>query len=530
MRAAVALTALWIAAGLLVWPGMAEADDGAYQRDLWSALRERFVQRYGQALIEDPRLGAAAEAAARDALVRASSRTATRRHLWREGVRDFEFLPLALVASEPPPVSAVLGLLDDPAVHWDRYNAGAVEVVRGGSKLAVVVLLTRRVAAFPRGDNRFPLVRLPQEFGSATLWVTHPDGVLEERTPDLNNGRWRLDLRTGPDQGAWFFELLGDGPRGPEVLALWHTEHGGEGAGRSVSQHPEGGKDGSVTPLDSAAWVRGSRPGPDRPPGRQDVESAEKRLWQLMQAEREAHGLPQLAHLGGLTRAARVHAADLQRGEDFGHQTSSGNALQRVIAEGLTPVRVLENVASAANVTEVHAAIVASPAHRANLLDPTINAAGVGVVVQRDGLGRWSVQASQVFGEMMAEATDDWDDVVLRSLNSRRVREQLPVIVRRELIDHLAQEAVDKLLAERRTTLTTEERKELAGGVRFHFMNARGVGVDLVVSTAPGRAGELAHAAERRFAEVGIGTGTLLDPIGDSPAGAVMVLLVFVER
>jgi uncharacterized protein YkwD len=93
---------------------------------------------------------------------------------------------------------------------------------------------------------------------------------------------------------------------------------------------------------------------------------------------RAAHGLAPLVRSAELDRKAEGQAVRMARREQIFHSSS--------LESGVSPGwRALgENVGVGGDVASVHAALEASPAHMANMLDTLYNEVGVGVVT-RDG-------------------------------------------------------------------------------------------------------------------------------------------------
>lgn len=82
-----------------------------------------------------------------------------------------------------------------------------------------------------------------------------------------------------------------------------------------------------------------------------------------------------------LAQAAREHSRLLAANRTLSHQFASEAPLTaRLAAAGARFTSAAENVATAASPDEAHAALMHSPGHRANIMDPRYNAAGVGVV------------------------------------------------------------------------------------------------------------------------------------------------------
>lgn len=101
--------------------------------------------------------------------------------------------------------------------------------------------------------------------------------------------------------------------------------------------------------------------------------------------ERAAHGVAPLAHVQDLRAVAQRRAQALAGAGALSHDPPVGTQ----VADWS---RVTENVGRAPDLEALHLALMASPSHRANILDPAVTQVGVGVVW--DGVRVW---VSQVF-------------------------------------------------------------------------------------------------------------------------------------
>ena len=492
-------------------------------------------------------LDAAAAWAAREAFAGRQDTAALRHRLWADGVRDFEFRPLVAVARGIDPAAALGETLADPRIRWGRYTHFALSVVEGGDVTTVAVLLSRRGARFADGADQGTLgLDLIEGLDRPALFVTRPDGSVERFDAVSVQGAWRVDWDPGRRPGELLLEVVAQGPTGPEVVALWSElvvegrPRGPGDTGSPEANDPFQG-DGPVAwdpyrdrspPLrPGGGWLVGAAEGPDRSPTAEDAKQAEDHLWLRIQNARAARGLQRLTRSIPMTRAARQHAGELARGEPFGHQTSSGNALDRLTAHGVAASRATENVAAAAHVAEAHAALMASPAHRANLLDEGVDHGAVGVVLQRDARGRWSAMVSEVFARPLPDGgVERWADLALDAINATRKSQNLAPVRARDRLVELAQAAAEAVVASGVLDLPAGDRQQLLQQVRFNFNGVQRISVDLIATAEPARAGRLAHALERVFDEVGIGVATLSSPLGGHAAGTPVIVLVFVQR
>jgi len=121
------------------------------------------------------------------------------------------------------------------------------------------------------------------------------------------------------------------------------------------------------------------------------------RVFELTNLERAAAGVAPLFLSPELTQAAQHYAEVLARGDCFGHACGAQADLRsRVERGGYTDwTRIGENIAAGQrSPEEVMAAWMASPGHRANILNPAFREIGLGVVNR----GRFGLYWVQIFG------------------------------------------------------------------------------------------------------------------------------------
>jgi cysteine-rich secretory family protein len=126
-----------------------------------------------------------------------------------------------------------------------------------------------------------------------------------------------------------------------------------------------------VTVLPAAAILGGS--------------TAEKQIFDQLNQERQKAGLAALEWNELVAEAARRHATMLAENGELSHQFPGEPSLpERLGATGARFTSSAENIARMEHVEDVHLALMNSPGHRANILSPKYNAAGIGVV-ERQG-------------------------------------------------------------------------------------------------------------------------------------------------
>jgi len=133
-------------------------------------------------------------------------------------------------------------------------------------------------------------------------------------------------------------------------------------------------------PIPLATW----HPAPSRPSARDALTDA-RDLLRAINRERALSGAPALRGDPLLDRVAAAHARNLAAREVIAHRpTPDDGPIERLERAQLRAERVAENLARAQTLTDAHARWMASPSHRANALDPALDALGIGVAA-RDG-------------------------------------------------------------------------------------------------------------------------------------------------
>ena len=155
---------------------------------------------------------------------------------------------------------------------------------------------------------------------------------------------------------------------------------------------------------------------------------AERDLLDLANRARDRAGLPPFQMDEGLTQAAREHATAMALRQQLSHQFSGEPALSQRLAANckLYLVEAAENVASAESADRAHDALMHSPPHRENLLHPSYNAIGIGIVRRGDDL-----YVVEDFGHSLpAYSAEKAEDIIADSVARKRDQAHLPLLQR----------------------------------------------------------------------------------------------------
>lgn len=108
---------------------------------------------------------------------------------------------------------------------------------------------------------------------------------------------------------------------------------------------------------------------------------AERTLFQALNRERQAQGLPSLRWDPALAMAARQHAATMASERSVQHTLPGEASLPgRATRAGAHFSWLSENVVAASDAAEAHSAFMHSPTHRANILDTDMDSVGIGAI------------------------------------------------------------------------------------------------------------------------------------------------------
>lgn len=131
----------------------------------------------------------------------------------------------------------------------------------------------------------------------------------------------------------------------------------------------------------------------------QDFDTAgEQQMLARINAMRAAQNLAPLTRNEGLDAAARTHSADMASQGVLTHVSDrTGTPADRIRAAGVTASTIAENVALHRTTEEAHEALLASDAHRANMMSPDVTHIGLAALRTERG-----VYVTQLFAAIPA--------------------------------------------------------------------------------------------------------------------------------
>lgn len=247
-----------------------------------------------------------------------------------------------------------------PTLESDLSHIGIGSVVRAGARWTVVVMVKRRVelAGAITGvrqpfERLYLRGRLLPPFEHPKLMLTKPDGTVRELALQTSAGLFELLFELDGGKGRYMVEIMVDSQWGPAVASLFPIDVG-------TAYHP----------VVRAATQDGTL----------SLAERRQRMLALINADRARFQLPPVALNEALTRMAQGHSDDMKAHGFFAHVSPTAGTLEdRAKAAGIPPMSLGENIAISASLAEAEDGLMASPAHRAMILDPLMTVVGIGI-------------------------------------------------------------------------------------------------------------------------------------------------------
>lgn len=340
-----------------------------------AALRtvQRWAKRRGTEMRVDNRLMHAARAllgrAPRqpgEALDTAVATREARRRGWTDG--QLAAIAIRMPRGQGRIIDTLRDQLDAQSGGFDVNRVGVAVAIQNDEVLAICLLARRLVQLWPvpsrlRRGSGFTLAgSLPaklygKQTPGLTLALSHPDGRVERRPVHVDQHTFTATLPGASEPGVLTAQLLVDRGRGPEVAAVVPI---------GIERSPfEAGPVNEPIPRDGEA---------------EEADDPEGYLAGMVLDSREVQDLGLPAQSIQLTDVARAHARDMREHSFFAHVSpTTGAVTDRLQQRGVRYVRALENIAVAETVEDVFRSWMQSPSHRANILDPSVTAFGLGI-------------------------------------------------------------------------------------------------------------------------------------------------------
>jgi uncharacterized protein YkwD len=349
--------------------------------------------------------------------------------------------------------------------------------------------------ALPAGAELKLEGRLARGLDHATLAISAPSGAVTQLA--LPAGRAVRHVLRLEARGEHMVELLAEGAAGVTVVAMFPVAVG-------------------VAPLRDAPPTAGQAV-------ERDAADVARALERLIARERERRGLAPLSLDPQLSQVALLHSQDMSAHHFVAHTSpTTGDATARVARAGLRPLVLLENIGRRYSAADLHAGLMESPGHRANIVSPDVDRLGLGVIAEQEG-ERVAFLATELFARFAAPLDARLAPrQLVEAVAGRRKPRKLAAPRLDAQLSKAAQGAAERFAENPRV----DQRALLAQTTRALKTPPRGVGGVLAALVL---AGEIAQAAEAeelldpRLVALGVGVAPLAP---DAEHGLVVVLLL----
>jgi len=390
-------------------------------------------------------------------------------------LESYEPSPVAGIATVSPASRAdrAAGELYPKTCRFDRIGVAAAEMKDGGAVVCALSAVHRTtLARIPGRVEAGHIVDVSGKLGAGLsnprLFVTRPSGDVEEIELEAAGDTFAAKVPlTG--RGEHSIEVLADGSGGPEVAAIRRVFAG-------------------VAP-------------PTKPPPEARAGDGLTGVAQSIARLRSSHGLPALQRDPELDAAAEAHSREMARLRTFAHVLPTDGSLgDRLRARGYAYRSIGENIGLSSDVATAHEAIVGSPAHLANLLDPRHRRLGLGAAGGLTADGNEGVYLTEVFA-VPAVAMADPIAAIVRVIAAERKKRGLPPLRRDSALDGVALEEVRRTAASDQMKLD----RDLAGRALSEVPDLSGAVAELYVGNGPDTVASSKNLADQKWKRIGVG-------------------------
>lgn len=447
-----------------------------------SLVRERFETAGRSPPVDDARLALAARSLAKLALEQSAS-DATGLLAVTGAVSatgGWDASPTAILIKAPPhrlfeELSKLQSLANEPA---QALGVGVSEQKEHG---AICVLLTQRkfeLEPVPRHFKKAPGAvevcgALSEPLETAELFVTRPSGAVV-RLPMTAKAKHGLCGSFRPTEGRNVVEVLGRGPKGPEVAAIFFVD-----VGQAIATADQRVVEPS-TPAD-----------------------ARREVLARINGLRRTMGLVAVAPDPALDAIAQAYAQRMAAEGFFAHVDPQGGDLKARLAAGKYRFTAAgENLGASSGPLAAHFGIEHSPGHRLNLLEEHHRALGVGIATRAD-------DGLTVLVEVLAAPLDDGGadptGAAYLALDELRAKRGLKALKRHPVLEALAQEHARRCLSRELLKAELPDGRKVHEKVFEAMTDAKEAAVDLAIVEAPSLVPASKNLANPAYTSVGLG-------------------------
>jgi uncharacterized protein YkwD len=448
--ASVALLATACGGGFVL-PGKPEIEVPAYAKFYSTSAGSNGVRGGGaagqaEALLKE-KLAARGDQAEPDGALAATAAWAMRRAYSDEGVTDTRVLAdaahrfgftgmvegfVVMPFSEARARELVRSMLSGVPSN-SRVNRYGIMAGQGSDVALLIGVVEATLEDFPRSVAPGSTLRLEGQvssrFDRASVFATDPNGATRELPMRSRTLDARLEF---PQVGAYSVEVMGYGKSGPVVLMNVPVLVGVKEAEMGAGTDEGAEADPNLT-----------------------AEAAQAELFTLLNQERTKRGVNRVELDGELAGIALSHSQEMVESDFFGHVSpTTGGPEDRIRRADVRVSKAGECVALEITPLRAHRGLLASPAHRAAMLDPSFSHVGVGVAFGKDEAGPRRLRATLLFGRRVPlEETLQSAESVFEAMQSYRRAHDLSALQLDRSLSEVAAAGTQSLASGSSTTV-----------------------------------------------------------------------------
>jgi uncharacterized protein YkwD len=445
------------------------------------AVHQRFETAGRLRPADDPRLSQAAQSLAQLALEKtandAAGLLAVTNAVSSAGGWDASPTAILLKASRETVIDE-LGKL--PSVAAEPASDLGIGIAESGERVALCILLAQRkfeLAPVARKHAKPPKSvticgTLVAPLETAELFVTSPTGAVARfamsPTPLGHCGTFK------PAGGRSVVEVLGRGPKGPEVAGLFFID---VGASKAVA-------DQQIVEPASAAEAR-------------------RLVFLRVNGLRTTMGLSPVVLDTDLDAIAQRYAEKMAAEDFFAHIDPSGGDLKTRLAAGRYRFSAAgENLGASTGPLAAHFGIEHSPGHRSNLLEPAHRALGLGLATRAsDGI----TLLVEVLASPIGDGGPDPVGAAYHAIDELRARKNLKPLKRHPVLEALAQEHARRCVSRDLLSAAMPDGSKLHDRVFETMTSSREASIDLAIVEAPSLVPASKNLSDARYSVMGLG-------------------------
>ncbi len=237
----------------------------------------------------------------------------------------------------------------------------------------------------------------------------------------------------------------------------------------------------------------------------------------LVNVDRAEQDIPMLEYSFDVADVARAHSLDMAKHDFFGHKSPrTGGPADRIKRARLPALGSAENLVTRNEIVRGEQALMNSPPHRQNILNPEFTHVGIGIVENARG----QLVITQNFILRIEEMDPETaPEAMLELINSKRQEQKVPPLILRESLVKSAVEHSEKMNEAGRIVTAAKVSMTQVDKRRYRAIQYAVVGAGKLEDVL-----KMKSCLDPRFREIGL--GPVLNTHENKPPGLLWVTII----